>query len=105
MMWGCALTVAVSNGVVLQIVPAPCDPSKASDIAFDASFSRDGSGRALTSYQWSQLGSNDVVLATAISTANVANGGAGAVRYVPRAARQPHLFLTVDSLLLDVILH
>lgn len=77
---------------LLQVVPEPCDVSKATDIVFDASFSRDGSGRPLVKWQWSQFKvpdpatpttlepSNDFVLATAISAANAANGGAGSVR-------------------------
>lgn len=63
-----------------QVVPEPCDPSKAADITFDASFSRDGSGRPLAKYQWAQVGSNDMVLAAAVSTANAADGGAGSSR-------------------------
>jgi hypothetical protein len=59
----------------LQLVPEPCDASKAADIVFDASFSRDDSGRPLSKYDWAQIGSNDVVLAAAVSAANAVDGG------------------------------
>lgn len=63
----------------MQVVPEPCDVDKAADIVFDASFSRDASGRALKGYQWEQLG-NDIFLAAAISASNAAKGGAGSPR-------------------------
>lgn len=69
------LLTAPSVFHLLQLVSEPCDPSKAADITFDASFSRDSSGRPLSSYHWSQTGSNDVVLAAAISAANAVQGG------------------------------
>jgi hypothetical protein len=44
-------------------------------MVFDASFSRDGSGRPLSKYNWAQIGSNDVVLVAAVSAANAIDGG------------------------------
>lgn len=82
----CCLLLAVVHchtvQPALQLVPAPCDPSKAADISFDASASRDGSGRRLVKYRWVAPGSNDVVLNAAVSVANAAEGGAGTVRWV-----------------------
>jgi hypothetical protein len=75
-----AKSAAVLVDLIAQLVPEPCDPSKAADITFDASFSRDGSGRPLVRYQWAAQGNNDVVLNAAISAANAAEGGAGSVR-------------------------
>jgi hypothetical protein len=66
--------------LVAQLVPEPCDVTKATDITFDASFSRDGSGRPLLKYQWASVGTMDVVLATAVSVANTAEQGTGAPR-------------------------
>jgi hypothetical protein len=66
-------------------VPEPCNPASASDIKLDASFSKDASGRPLAKISWSQQGSSDVVLATAIDKANAANGGTGDVRYVRKS--------------------
>lgn len=80
---------AVALGLHVQLVPEPCDASKAADIIFDASFSRDGSGRALVRYQWAAQGNNDVVLNAAISAANAAENGAGSVRWVAML-QQPH---------------
>lgn len=78
----CLLPYTATRLPVLQLVPAPCDPSKAADISFDASSSRDGSGRPLTRFRWAAPGSNDVVLKAAVSAANAAAGGAGAVKWV-----------------------
>jgi hypothetical protein len=67
--------------LLAQLVPEPCDVTKATNITFDASFSRDGSGRPLVKYLWASVGTMDVVLASAASVANIAEQGAGASRW------------------------
>jgi hypothetical protein len=62
-------------------VPEPCNAAAAADIQFDASSSRDSSGRPIKRYRWDQAQANDLVLADAISKANAAN----AVRCVQQA--------------------
>lgn len=73
--WPCTLLKRLVSHACLQLVPEPCDASKSANIVFDASFSRDSSGRPLSQYSWMQVGSNDVVLAAAISAANAMPGG------------------------------
>lgn len=77
--FGCLLLPLLLPLPPLQIVPEPCDPSTAADITFDASFSKDGSGRPLVKVAWSQ-DSSDVVLGAAIDKANAANAGQGSIR-------------------------
>ncbi|KAF8061401.1 hypothetical protein HT031_004492 [Scenedesmus sp. PABB004] len=80
----CAPPTAVIIGP--KDVPEPCDPTTAGDIIFDASLSKDASGRRLASASWAQVVAGgavaDVALAAAIDRANVANDGKGALRVI-----------------------
>lgn len=49
----------------------PCDAATAADVIFDASLSKDPSGRPLSKVRWSQAG-DDFVLAAALDKANTA---------------------------------
>lgn len=63
-----------------QVVSEPCDASSALDVSFDASYSKDPSGRQLVSYTWSQSGSMNPTLQGLIDEANNANAKHGATK-------------------------
>lgn len=61
------------------MVSEPCDTSSATNTVFDASYSKDPSGRQLAGYAWSQSGTVNPVLQALV---DAANAGTGADRLV-----------------------
>lgn len=54
----------------VQAISEACDPSSKADAVFDATYSSDPSGRALTSFSWGQSGKADPILQTIINAIN-----------------------------------